>query len=166
MVIGGIGEWSREPSEQQWAWLRTTIRQWLARLDVELGYTSLEPGAGMLFGNVFYAASIPFRVILPAGFQMEEIPPHLRNQFTKLLKQAVAVRYVAPLPAPFVGWQTARLQVINKSNLIFSMVGSPITKGMPFYTLYEEACEAGCTVIQLELNTMQGKIICNTNQLS
>lgn len=165
MVIGAIGLSSREPSEQQRIWLRNTIRHWLAKLDIELGYTNLEPGIGMQFAEILYAASIPYRVIFPSGFTNGEIALHQHQRVLNLLKKADAVRYLAGYSTLEIGWESTRFQLVSECDLIFSVVSGPLVEGMPLYSVCKEACEIGCTILQLEPHSKLWKIICNADQL-
>ncbi len=158
MVVGAMGPWKLgEPENQHW--LRNNLRSWLARWDVSLGYTDLEPGAATMFAEVLSEAAIPYRVVLPkrSGAETQNSP-----LFETLCKQAAAVHILGESPTD--GWHEARLHILDNCDVILMVLSGDSALDEYLRTLQDSACQAKTAVVSFLLNKKVAFIVCKDDQ--
>lgn len=160
MVVGAIGPWEIGDQDSQ-RWLRNMMRRWLARWDVSLGYTDLEPGVGILFAEVLSEAVIPFRVILPC--EKANVPAIFQSQFDALRKRAVALHC---LEGAFNGdWQPARKQLVEQCDVVLSVLTGDQASDREFVAIQIAVCQARGAVVSLNLYTRTATVVCKNDSL-
>ena len=160
MIVGAIGITPSLERAQQ-AWLRVTMRSWLARWDVELGYSNLESDAGIVFGEVLQAARIPYRVILPAHLGGNVAVQD--ESFKRALSDAVAVHQIE-IRAGEDAWLASRMQVIEYCDVVFAVLsGNAATDGL-IQNAQLKACLQQRAVISLNVAMQSAQVICKHDQ--
>lgn len=142
-------------------WLRTTIKSWLARWDVQLGYTNLESEVGLLFGDVLMQAAIPYRLILP---DLATLTPNLSNaDFQRVLGQANATYHLEPNPMANP-WSVSRRQAIEYCDVVFAVLCGTKSIDQEIQAAQMKACLAQRAVISINLVDRSSKVICKHDQ--
>lgn len=160
MIVGAIGH-TRHLSAEQRRWLHNTLRSWLARWDVALGYTNLEPMIGIHFAQVLAGASIPFRAILP-----QELPLMATEDRVTLDKWMGYAAGIQKLPSheAIDPWKASRLQVVEHCEVVFAVMNGDAVADSSIQAAQLQACLAQRAVITLDLGRKSYHIACKHQQ--